>query len=212
MVISATSPPVLVGDEAQQAWIDAVHYYQLVHPVAGERVLDLGAHVGAFSRLCLDVGARVTAVEPHPDNFRALLANASKAEALEAAVATRGGTGSLYVHRRSMGHSRARHYSSKKIPVKLIAFSAILQRVRPHVIKCDIEGYEHMLQWQLVPDCTRAVAMEIHVDCAAELRSYGTIVKVFAEKGFRTVNRLPPEDAADWRVGVSDAAMCAWER
>ena len=41
----------------------------------GDTVLDLGAHIGSFSRLAGSLGARVIAVEPCPANMKLLKAN-----------------------------------------------------------------------------------------------------------------------------------------
>jgi len=42
---------------------------------ANDRVLDIGAHIGAFSRLCAQRGACVVAVEPEPNNIEVLRRN-----------------------------------------------------------------------------------------------------------------------------------------
>ena len=46
--------------------------------VPGEKWLDVGAHIGTFSSLCLQAGADVVAVEPDADNFRLLVANGTE--------------------------------------------------------------------------------------------------------------------------------------
>jgi precorrin-6B methylase 2 len=72
-------------------------FHTLVQP--GDRVVDVGAHVGYFTllaaRLCGPNG-RVFAFEPHPDNFRLLERNirengAENVTAVRKAVADRAG-------------------------------------------------------------------------------------------------------------------------
>ena len=49
----------------------------------GDRWLDIGAHIGAFSGVCLAAGADVVAVEPDADNFRLLEYNGSLRHVLD---------------------------------------------------------------------------------------------------------------------------------
>ena len=79
----APAPPegFELGDDPMAAgiWADVYLHneYRLPRQLpAGTVVLDVGAHVGVFSRLCLDRGAAaVCAVEPNPQNFALLRHN-----------------------------------------------------------------------------------------------------------------------------------------
>ena len=51
------------------------NYYRIKSIGEGSLVVDIGAHVGAFSFSCLIRGANVFAVEPFHDNLRLLMQN-----------------------------------------------------------------------------------------------------------------------------------------
>lgn len=118
--------------------------------VPGMTVIDLGANLGVFAtRAAKRVGAagRVIAVEPHPDNFARLKANAernglARLECVQAAAGDREGTVPLYVHERGINHSLVRG-SGKSVPVRLTTVDALVKErglTRVDFLKVDIEG------------------------------------------------------------------------
>lgn len=76
----------------------------------GMLVLDIGAHIGTFSRLCAERGAYVMAYEPDPDNYAVFLKNTShfdskKVVLNQAAVMAYTGATMLHVCTSASGHS-----------------------------------------------------------------------------------------------------------
>lgn len=70
-------PKFRPGTNDQAIWenINARNEYRLPDDMAGQFVIDIGAHIGAFSHACLERGAKVVAFEPDRENFRLLTEN-----------------------------------------------------------------------------------------------------------------------------------------
>src|SRR5580704_6366548 len=71
---------------------------------AGDLVFDIGAHAGNRVRAFASLGCRVVALEPQPDFarlLRALFAQSSMIEVVEAAVAAKSGRGWLSLSERT---------------------------------------------------------------------------------------------------------------
>lgn len=131
-------------------------------PRPGDTVVDVGAHVGymsALAGLAVGPGGRVIAVEPDPDNRRALTRNLalndlSWVEPLAAALAGRAGTGTLYLNAdMEAGHALwpvERHgfnektrAAPKRMAVSLRTLADVLEgRPDPRLVKIDTEGAE----------------------------------------------------------------------
>ena len=62
----------LPGDEAARLDVETGSYEAVRKITPSDCVVDVGAHVGHFTRKALERGALVTAVEPDPRNFRML--------------------------------------------------------------------------------------------------------------------------------------------
>lgn len=116
----------------------------------GMTVVDLGANLGVFAtRAAKRVGptGRVIAVEPHPDNFARLKANAERngltwLECVQAAAGEKEGTAELFVHERGINHSLVRG-SGKSVKVRLTSVDALAHErglTRVDFLKVDIEG------------------------------------------------------------------------
>jgi FkbM family methyltransferase len=58
----------------REVWLDDA-YPITADMVTGRLVVDIGANVGAFTVLAAMMGAHVLAIEPHPDNYAALVKN-----------------------------------------------------------------------------------------------------------------------------------------
>jgi len=133
---------------------------------AGDVVLDLGANIGAASRMFLDRGAaKVIAIEPDPSSVILLRRNLARlpAEVHWAAVGPKPGQTQIYV-------SRTKPYLTSLLPdagrmavrVPVFPLQGLLTRYHPSVVKCDIEFGEYDLDWTL-PDFVRVVALEVHI-------------------------------------------------
>ncbi len=136
----------------------------------GMTVLDVGAHVGYYTRLCAEKAARVVAFEPHPRTYERLLRNVARFDnviALNAAVAEFEGTAELYDYL-MMSASGSLHYDEslretqmagvgegdiaprldfpmQTFTVRTVAIDAVLAEhgiERVDLVKMDIEGAE----------------------------------------------------------------------
>lgn len=121
--------------------------YFTINP--GERWLDLGANMGAFTCLAAQQGAIVKAYEPEPDNCklirRNLELNGLNAEVHQCAVVADAVTASslpLYTSTDygKWGHSLFKPKRKNSILVPTVRFSSLLSDVDG--IKMDIEGAE----------------------------------------------------------------------
>jgi FkbM family methyltransferase len=137
-----------------------------VHP--GDVALDLGAHIGAVARRFTTLGARVVAVEPHPDNFAVLLRNAEgwPIVCVNAAVAKVTGPVTLHTAPSTQLHSLVPWQRRSTIAVQGVTLQSLLDEHQPTVIKCDIEGAEYQVMdtWLNLPSYVRALVMELHWD------------------------------------------------
>ena len=160
----------------------------------GDEVLDIGANIGAFSRRALEQGARfVTAVEPHPENYKALKENLTgfPARAVQAAVVGHNVPGGveLFVGGTETTHSTVAYRGRERtITVPAIRFCDLLADVEPTVVKIDIEGAEYDLDYTDLPN-VRAIAVEFHMS-RKEWREERVpeITEDLAAQGFKMVH------------------------
>lgn len=149
--------------------------------LAGKRVLDIGAHIGCFTRAALDAGAdRVLAFEPHPKNYELLTMNCqdARADLRQAALVSDNRTEtSLVVGRRHNPDVGTERFSTSRrqkgnlhvATVECQKFSAVLRDFNPQVIKLDAEGAEYdLLNSQQLPDDVEFLVGEF--DCSGSFR------------------------------------------
>lgn len=123
-----------------------VYFTRYFAPGAGERWLDAGANVGAFSVLVAATGASVTAYEPWPDSAdlarRNLRENGLQGRVLEKAVALEGGVARLGLA--STEYAQWRHSllnaDGQGFAVPVVALAEIVRDF--DCVKLDIEGSE----------------------------------------------------------------------
>jgi FkbM family methyltransferase len=140
-------------------------------------VLDVGAHIGTFTRVALDQGAeRVVAYEPHPENFALLQKNCPEAELHNSALVSDGRKMTPLVvgrrHNPSVGTERFSTSRSTKgnILVAEVAcddFESAVQGV--DAIKFDAEGAEYdLFNAVAMPSRVRFITGEF--DCSGSFR------------------------------------------
>jgi FkbM family methyltransferase len=119
-------------------------------PSNGDRVADVGANIGIFSLLAADRGATVTAIEPHPANFRWLERNTTgwAVECRRAAVLGRvpaGGEVTLVETPGHTGHHVAGTHAGEpdreSTPVPAVSFAELVDEGYD-LVKLDVEGAE----------------------------------------------------------------------
>lgn len=181
--------------------------YTNLRPEAGDVFLDIGANIGAVTALIAPHVSRVVSVEPEPDNFRVLERNAESlpnVELIRAAVTASGDPIKLYVN--DLGANKGSHTTRpvrgrRALEVPGIAFDALLERVRPTLLKIDIEGgeYDFMESLFALPKNVRALAIEMHRTLVAWKSLPAVIDAALLEQGFTRV--VPPRLNTDaWAV------------
>ena len=188
-----------------QSVADMREYAQLdISP--SDVVLDLGANIGAFTVLAAQKGARVIAVEPEPENFKILAANAvglhPEPVLIRAAVDTHSGLVNLFLGKpgETMNHSvmSDAYVGLETMCVGAMSLAHLIMVFRPSVIKADIEGSEALLDWSNLQG-VRELAIELHPWAAPE-RSWTSWAMAF--KDFRCVRGPIP----------GEICMTVWKR
>ncbi|WP_157666016.1 FkbM family methyltransferase [Methanopyrus sp. KOL6] len=154
--------PLVVGDYLLyfRPWAlgdaDAVSdvLYRELYPhewLEGSReVVDVGAHVGAFTVLAAAHGAsEILAIEPHPDNAELLRRNVEEndlnVEVVEAAAYDREDVVKMYLSPSTVAYSVELVRSRETIDVETVVIDDL--GVSPDLIKIDAEGAEeHVLR------------------------------------------------------------------
>jgi len=119
--------------------------YKLLDLQPGDRVLDIGANIGAFTRLATGAGCHVCAIEPDPENFLLLMRNASAAALINAAVTIDGRPVTLYVNKGTNKglHSTVPTLGRDKVDVDSVSIHNVLLEFEPDKVKIDCEGAEY---------------------------------------------------------------------
>lgn len=134
----------------------------------GERVVDGGANVGAFSVLAARTGARVTAYEPHPDNFRHLEQNTAELDVRCVRAALVGDAEQSTATLASGGGSHTHHHlgddSDQTLTVPAVPLADAIGS-GCDLLKLDVEGTEFDLLLHTADDVlgrARRIACEVH--------------------------------------------------
>lgn len=119
--------------------------YKLLDLKAGDRVLDIGANIGAFSRLAVEAGCVVCAIEPDPENFTLLEKNSPHSANIQAAITIDGRSVTLYVNKGTNKglHSTVPTKGRDEVAVDSLAFSQAIFEFEPDKLKIDCEGAEY---------------------------------------------------------------------
>lgn len=157
----------------------------------GDRVLDIGANIGAFAAPSARAGATVVAVEPELANFGLLMMNtAGLAVAAERfAVAPVSGTTDLWI---TPGTNKGHHSlviskgrSLQVVPA--LGWAEALARWPSDVLKFDAEGAEYLLDWTQLPASIRRVAIELDLGRKSWRTQAREIEQDMSNQGFRAV-------------------------
>lgn len=174
----------------------------------GDVALDLGANIGAASRLMLDKGvAKIVAVEPDPGNYAIARRNLHKRPVtlIWAAVGSVPGKTTVWVRPdKPYLSSKMRDDGRFPVTVPSITLGALLERYRPTIVKCDIEFGEYDLpELHYLPAFVKVLALEVHIrhdlvlahgtQTKAELkdqrREAAALIASIEDQGFKSVWR-----------------------
>jgi len=133
--------------------VEKVYDHPLAHVRRDDVVIDCGAHIGGFTRLALQAGARlVVAIEPEPANLRAFRRNVEQELKSSRVILIPKGvwetTGKLSLHISTVGDSHSIIFNQKgpgdeEIEVTTLdALAGELKLGKVDFIKMDIEGSE----------------------------------------------------------------------
>ena len=148
--------------------VEKVYHHPLVHVRPGDVVIDCGAHIGGFTRVALQLGARmVVAIEPEQANLSAFRRNlAEEMKAGRVRLVPKGvwdSSGRLSLHLSSVGDSHSAvipQNAGKDEAIEVTTLDALmtsLDLARVDFVKMDIEGSERkallgarqmLLKWQ----------------------------------------------------------------
>jgi FkbM family methyltransferase len=116
-------------------------------------VFDVGAHIGTYSDLYLEIGARVVAIEPNPELARVIKRRLPDVRVETCAVADIEGTADFYVGRHSSLGTLSRRFAGmveEEYTVELTPFLVPVTTLPrlfekygvPDSLKIDVEGAE----------------------------------------------------------------------
>lgn len=158
-------------------------------------VLDLGAHIGTFTKRALDVGvSQVKAVEPAPDNTRLFRLNIDdpRVELIEAAACdSLIGEETFYLNQKkgTDSHSLTERRGRVPIQVKTVSLAELCSDFSPTYVKIDIEGGEYLLDIvESFPDSADRLFMEYHFQKAGRReRALEIRAQLMGDLGFELV-------------------------
>lgn len=145
--------------------------YCVVEDMHGKHVLDIGANIGTFARLCIDRGAKVFCAEPSIENWETLKANCGfHFYGRRCAVTNRCGNTTLYTCQNPTAYSVLRepwHDTGEVVPSLTLA--SIVEEAMSFwgtfsidLCKIDVEGAEYLIVpgYDFAP--VRELAIEFH--------------------------------------------------
>ena len=167
----------------QEVWLmDMYEKHYRIQP--GDKVVDIGASIGAFSVLAAKRGARVYAYEPTPRSFSLLAQNIKGYNVTASNLAVAGKTGRvrLFFAGRDEGNSLIHAQSrSESLEVSATTLDEILKKVgHCDFLKIDCEGGEMAIFENASPETwlrIDRIAMEYH-------RNLPAILAILRGKGY----------------------------
>jgi FkbM family methyltransferase len=181
--------------------VNELRTYRHLPLVEDDRVLDVGANIGVFTKYAVQQGALVLAIEPDPDNFALLEKNAGNAMLCRAAVVRSAKPEvTLYINKgKNKGlHSTIPTRGRDEITVPAVNWNNILTSFQPTKIKIDCEGAEYdWLAPKELPACVEGVILEYNLTRKYERAAAARVHQEFVDAGF-TCTRSPTLDTRAW--------------
>ena len=174
----------------------------------GDIVVDVGAHIGYYSRLLSELAGtrgRVIAVEPFIENQKVLQRNLrgyANVRVMPFAAADRESTSALYVSPGSSNHSLTPGYTEARaiVPTRTRALDDVLEEQGIAIIqfiKIDVEGGEPAVLRGLTKTIARSPRLRMLIECnPAALRCGGVnppeLIRQIRDYGF-DVYKIEPD-------------------
>lgn len=181
--------------------------YRLLEVNEKDTILDVGANIGAFSKLACEQGAKlVVGYEPFPDNVKLAKKNAPKAHIVEAAlISGKEKTITFYVNVRGINHgahSSVPTRGREMMSVPAENFAAVLKEVRPNKIKMDCEGAEYdLLVDKPLPTFVKRIALELHLNKREYRETARYLHEQMLNQGFKCLKDPSPSfETKAWHV------------
>lgn len=185
-----------------------MRFFELIRP--GDVALDVGAHVGGIAVKMTELGARVVAYEPDPDNFDLLLKNTRDLNVAAFNVAVTGDGRDVTLYRQAPGGSNATTsiYAGGRrrtgFTVPSVSFRSIVTAQSDlSLLKVDVEGAEIEYDWELLPPTVRAIAVELHAGhCDRAFGSRDRLVNCLNglyHVGFKCHLKIDPTAWTSWK-------------
>lgn len=161
----------------QEVWGLSCYFdKQSIRVSPGDVVVDVGAHIGAFTILASKMGGKVYAFEPERDNFKMLQMNVdrnlSDATLFNLALCNKTGTCNLYLAEYNMGaHSTAHRVTNN---IQIVTCGRLFDYVNGGIdfLKMDCEGGEYEILHNLDLSRVGKLSMEYHGPAMLKLMSY----------------------------------------
>lgn len=162
--------------------------YELPDSLAGQRVVDVGGHIGAFAKACLDRGAAsVLSIEPHPVHRELFATNlreyAGKWTLISGAAFGKPNSATTKIVGRGCGVrllDLAPHHNGNPYEVPEVDINQYLEDV--DLLKIDCEGAEHEILANADLSGVRMIVGEGHTFDG--LPSQGSLVSALESRGF----------------------------
>lgn len=191
------------NDERMKRDVYDGNEYRVPEDVTGWRIVDVGAHVGTFVRLCLERGAaEVVCVEPDLQSMRTLMENLAdhrdKVKLVHAAVWDRDCIGMLSQHTDSTG----RTLCTDGVDVECVKLDRVLSG-EVDFLKIDAEGAEYSIIGSSRFPGVKRLAIEFHgAYCGGEGQAEESR-RLLRQMGFRETrwDRVHPEYGLFWLYG-----------
>jgi len=157
----------------------------------GDLVFDVGANVGVYSEVYLNLGAKVVAIEPQKNCVRYLnhiFQNNQNLVVIEKALGEKEGNGELLISPTNDAHSSmSRQWLSaakesgrfadqnyfifnKPVEVQITTLNLLIEKYgTPRFIKIDVEGFEHEVLRGLTKP-VEAISFEFHPEFLDEMK------------------------------------------
>jgi FkbM family methyltransferase len=162
-------------------------------------VLDLGAHIGSFAKLCIELNAKqIYCFEAARDNYNILKKNATiypQIIAFHRIVTSHPKAKSLTLHH-GVGintgmHSVFRNVGGDSERVNAFDFKKSLTSFEPDFLKCDIEGSEYFLNWKqaLSAHKPKRMVIEYHLDLPTFRNIAEPTHQIILDSGYKCYKR-----------------------